>query len=312
MKKKTAPRPSRLVPQQPARKNRLISQTPQKKTRFFSRGRSQNSYRRNRLKGESRKTWLRGMAWLFGLLTMAGLGLGLVVLYHHLLTSPLFCIKDIDNIEIDGAKRLSRSLLLQQSKLVPGASLLAIRPGQVERALMTHPWIAKAEVSRKWPNSLHLTIQERDPMALVQFGEELLYMDRQGMIFKPLSPGDPHNFPVITGLTPDQFKHPDGELPEVVAQAFQLMDVLKTTSPPLNLENISEIHVDLERGFTLYANGVGVALDLGLKDYSEKLQKFVQLWPALVQRGLVARVGRINLTYPRRVLVTLKGMEANP
>jgi cell division septal protein FtsQ len=53
-------------------------------------------------------------------------------------------------------------------------------------------------------------------------------------------------------------------------------------------------------------------LDLGLKDYSEKLQKFVQLWPSLVQRGLVAKVGRINLTYPRRVLVTLKGMEANP
>jgi cell division septal protein FtsQ len=245
-------------------------------------------------------------------LTLAGLGLGLVVLYHHLLTSPLFCIKDIDHIEIEGARRLSRSLLLEQSKLAPGASLLAIRPGQVERALMTHPWIAKAEVSRKWPKSLHLTIQERDPVALVQFGEELLYMDRQGMIFKPLSPGDPHNFPVITGLTPDQFKHPAGELPEVVAQAFQLMDVLKATSPPLNLENISEIHVDLERGFTLYANGVGVALDLGLKDYSEKLQKFVQLWPALVQRGLVARVGRINLTYPRRVLVTLKGMEANP
>ena len=312
MKKKTAPRPSRLVSQQPARKNRLISQKPQKKTRSFPRGRSQNSYRRNRSKGESRKTWLRGLACLSGLLTLAALGLGLVVLYHHLLTSPRFCIKDIDNIEIEGARRLSRSLLLQQSKLAPGASLLAIRPGQVERALLTHPWIAKAEVSRKWPNSLHLKIQERDPVALVQIGEELLYMDRQGMIFKPLSPGDPHNFPVITGLTPDQFKHAAGDLPEVVAQAFQLMDVLKATPPPLNLENISEIHVDLERGFTLYANGVGVALDLGLTDYSEKLQKFVQLWPALVQKGLVARVGRINLTYPRRVLVTLKGMEANP
>jgi cell division protein FtsQ len=313
MKKKTEPRPSRLVPQRPAPKPRgTFTPRPKAKTRILPRGRPQNSYRRKRVKGESLKTWLRGAAWLLGVLALAGLCLGLVVVYHQLLTSPRFCIKDIDHIEIEGAKRLSRNLLLQQSKLAPGASLLAIRPGQVERALMAHPWIAKAEVSRKWPNSLHLTIQERDPVALVQFGEELLYMDRQGMIFKPLSPGDPHNFPVITGLTPDLFKHAAGELPEVVAQAFQLMDVLKTTSPPLNLENISEIHVDLERGFTLYANGVGVALDLGLKDYSGKLQKFVQLWPGLVQRGLTAKVGRINLTYPRRVLVTLKGMEANP
>ena len=235
-----------------------------------------------------------------------------MVLYHQLLTSSLFCIKDINNIEIEGAKRLSRSLVLEQSKVGSGASLLAIRPGQVERALMTHPWIAKAEVSRKWPHSLHLKIQERDPVALVQFGEELLYMDRQGMIFKPLSPGDPHNFPVITGLTPEQFRHPAGDLPQVVTQAFQLMDVLKKTPPPLNLENISEIHVDLERGFTLYANGVGVGLDLGLQEYSEKLQKFAQLWPVLVQKGLLSKINRINLNYPRRALVTLKGMEANP
>jgi cell division septal protein FtsQ len=312
MKKKTAPRPSRLVPQQPARKNRLIPQKPQKKTRFFSRGRSQNSYRRNRVKGEFRKTWLRRLGWCFGGLTLAGVCLGLVVLYHQLLTCNLFCIKDIDNIEIEGARRLSRSLVLEQSKVSPGASLLAIRPGQVERALMAHPWIAKAEVSRKWPQNLHLTIQERDPVALVQFGEELLYMDRQGMIFKPLSPGDPHNFPVITGLTPEQFRHPAGDLPLVVTQAFQLMDELKKTPAPLNLENISEIHVDLERGFTLYANGVGVGLDLGLQEYPEKLQKFAQLWPVLVQKGLMTKVGRINLNYPRRALVTLKGMEANP
>ncbi len=312
MKKKTEPRPSRLVSQRPAPKPRGSARRAKSKTRTLPRGRPQNSYRRNRVKGESRKIWLRGVAWFFGLVTLAGLCLGLLVLYHQLLTCNMFCIKDINNIEIDGARRLSRSLLLQQSKLTPGVSLLAVRPGQVERALMTHPWIAKAEVSRKWPNGLRLTVQERDPVALVQIGEELLYMDRQGIIFKPLSPGDPHNFPVITGLTPAQFKHPAGQLPEVVAQAFQLMDVLKTTAPPLNLGNISEIHVDLERGFTLYANNMGVALDIGLKNYSEKLQKFVQLWPALVQRGLVARVGRINLTYPRRVLVTLKGMEANP
>ena len=210
-----------------------------------------------------------------------------MVLYHQLLTSTLFCIKDINNIEIEGAKRLSRSLVLEQAKVGSGASLLAIRPGQVERALMTHPWIAKAEVSRKWPHSLHLKIQERDPVALVQFGEELLYMDRQGMIFKPLSPGDPHNFPVITGLTPEQFRHPAGDLPQVVTQAFQLMDVLKKTPPPLNLENISEIHVDLERGFTLYANGVGVALDLGFQEYPEKLEKFAQLWPVLSAKGII-------------------------
>ena len=79
MKKKPEPRPSRLVPQRPAPKPRVFSPRPKSKTRTIPRGRPQNSYRRNRFKGESRKTWLRGAAWLFGLLTLAGLGLGLVV-----------------------------------------------------------------------------------------------------------------------------------------------------------------------------------------------------------------------------------------
>ncbi len=301
MKKSTVRPDSRLVPQRPVRKKGLLS-----------RGRSQNNYRRNRAKGESRRTWLRGVAWIFGSLTLAGFCLGLVVLYHQLLTCSTFCIKDINNIEIVGAKRLSRPVLLHQAGLKAGINLLAIRPGRVERALMSHPWIAKAEVSRKWPDHLLVKIQERDPVALVQIGEELLYMDRQGMLFKPLSPGDPHNFPVITGLTAAQFQHTVGVVPEVVVQALHLMEVLKKTPPPLNLENISEIHADLERGFTLYANGLSIALDIGFKDYSRKLQKFAQLWPHLVQKGLLAKAGRINLNYPRRVLVTLKGTEANP
>jgi cell division protein FtsQ len=300
MKKSTVRQPSRLVPQRPVRK----------KT-FLPRGRSQNNYRRNRVKGQSRRAWLKGLAFVLAVLTLAGLSVGLVAGYHQLLTCSLFCIKDINNIEIEGAKRLSRSMLLQQVRIAPGASLFAVRPDQMERALMAHPWIAKAEVSRKWPHNLHVWIQERDPVALVQIGEELLYVDGQGTLFKPLSPGDPHNFPVITGLGPEQFRHPEGGQPEVVTQAFHLLEILKKNPPPLNLENISEVHVDLERGFTLYANGLGAPLDLGLTDHVEKLQKFVQLWPVLVQKGLLARVGHINLNYPRRALVTLKGMEDN-
>lgn len=301
MKKSPEPRRSRLVPQRPVRKTRLLP-----------RGRSQNSYRRNRFKGDSRKTWLRGVAFFFGFLTLAGFCLGLVVLYHQLLTCSLFCIKDIHNIQVEGTKRLSRQVVLQKAGLHPGLNILALRLGRVEQALRTHPWIAKAEVSREWPHGLLIKIQERYPVALVQIGENLLYMDHQGILFKPLSPGDPHNFPVITGLAAAQFRQPAGDMSEVVAQAFQLMAVLKKTPAPLNLKNISEIHADLERGFTLYANGLRVPLDVGFKDFADKLHKFAKLWPVLVQKGLLAQVGRINLNYPRRVLVTLKGTEANP
>ncbi len=290
------------------RNTRLVPQRPVKKAGLFSRGHPRNTYRRKR-PGGPKRSWLRLVLGSLGILGLAGLSLGLVFLYHQLLTCSLFCIKDIKNIEIEGTHRLTSETVLHLAKLSPATNLLALRPGQVERSLTTHPWIVRAEVTRVWPHRLHLKIQEREPVALVQLDQDLYYVGRQGNLFKPLSPGDPHNFPIITGLKSEHFHQVGGAMPEILAQAFQLLEVLKKASPPLNLENISEVHVDLERGFSIYPNGLGGALDLGFKDHSEKLAKFARIWPTLAQKGYVGKIGRINLDYPQRALVTVKGME---
>ncbi len=292
----------RRLPQRSS--SRLVPQRPAKKTKIFRRG-PRNLYRRG---GSSPGSWRRPALFTFGFLILAGVSISLVLLYHQLLTSPRFCIKNIKNLEIVGLGRLTPETILEQAHLGPETNLLALRPGQVERALLAHPWIARAELTRIWPHRLRLRLKEREPVALVQMGE-LYYVDRQGCLFKPLSPGDPHNFPVITGLGPEHFRQGEGPVPEVLAQAFKLLELLKTASPPLNLENISELHVDLERGFTLYANGLGGGVDLGFTEHQGKLQKFAQIWPVLRQSGYLARAGRINLDYSQRVLLTLKGME---
>jgi len=291
--------------------SRLAPQRPVKKSRLFSPVKPRNSYRRSRGTGGSKRSWLGMVLGVGGLLSLAGLCLGLVLLYHQLLTSSYFCIKDIKNIEIDGAKRLSPEVILHLANLGPNTSLLAIRPGRLERALMTHPWIARADVTRKWPHRVQLKIQEREPVALVQVGERLFYIDHQGSLFNPLSPGDPHNFPVITGLKPENLQHPEGSLPPLVAQTFQLLEVLKKSPAPFNLENVSEVHLDLDRGFTLYVNGLGAALDLGFNDYSAKLEKFARVLPAMAQKGYLAKTGRINLDYPDRVLINQKVTDEN-
>jgi cell division septal protein FtsQ len=284
---------SKLKPQRPVKKEVLR--------------RKRNSYRR-RSKESSTRYWPWAVFLSFGFLTLAGLGLGLALLYYQVLTWNLFSIKDIKNIEITGLKRLQPELILQLAKLGPDTNLLALKPVQAEHALETHPWIARASLTRKWPQQLHLHIQEREPAALVQVAE-LYYVDQRGHLFKPLSPGDPHDFPVITGLPREFFSPNEGALPETMARISQLMDLLKKAPPPLSLENISEIHVDLERGLTLYANGLGAGVDLGRDLYQEKLQRLALAWPILTQKGYLPRAARINLDYPQKVLLTLKGTE---
>jgi len=286
----------------------LKPQRPAKKEVRFRR--SRRNYRRPPKK-EGPRYWRWAAFLTFGFLGLAGLGLGLALLYYQVLTWNLFFIKDTKNIDITGLKRLQPELVLQLTKLGPDTNLLALKPLQAERALETHPWIARATLTRKWPHRVHLQIQEREPIALVQAGE-LCYVDQRGNLFKPLSPGDPHDFPIITGLPREFFSPGQGALPETMARIVELMDLLKKAPPPLNLENISEIHVDLERGLTLFANGLGAGVDLGMGHYQEKLSRLAQAWPVITQKGYLPRAARINLDYPQKVLLSLKGMEENP
>lgn len=283
----------------------LKPQRPTKKEVRFRRTRK-NYRRRPKLDGP--KYWRWAAFFTFGFLTLAGLGLGLALLYYQVLTCGWFSIKDTKNIDIAGLKRLQPELVLQLAKLGPETNLLALKPIQVEHALETHPWIARATLTRKWPQRIYLHIQEREPVALVQVGE-LHYVDHRGHLFKPLSPGDPHDYPIITGLPREFFSPTEGALPETMERISQLMDLLKKNPPPLSLENISEIHVDLERGITLFANGLGAGVDLGRDRYQEKLQRLAQAWPVLTQKGYLPRAARINLDYPQKLLLTLKGTE---
>jgi cell division protein FtsQ len=285
-------RPSRLIPQQPTGK----------KPSLLRRGQPRNTLRRRRGKV---RLWPQALWFLLGVAGLAGISLGLVLLYYHLLTSPLFCIKDIDNIEIIGTQRFTRTQILDMAHLDSRTNLLALKPSLVEQTLLSHPWIAKAELERRWPNRLTLRLTERQPLALVQM-EELYYIDRSGFLFKPSSPLDPHDFPVITGLSREHFADDPRPASILLNQTVELVELLQHAPPPLDFKHVAEIHVDPERGFTLYLSRFKTALDFGFTDLPEKIKKLQAVWPFLSQRGYLAQTGRINLDHPQRLLLTLK------
>ncbi len=291
-----SPRSSRLIPQKPARKKQTL----------LGRGQSRNARRRR--SRESVRVW-PGILWFtLGLAGLAGVGLGLVVLYYQLLTCSFFCIKDINNIEVAGTQRFSRNQILEMAHLDARTNLLALKPALVEQALQTHPWIAKAELERHWPNHITLRLTERIPLALVQL-EDLYYIDRSGSLFKPSSPADPHDFPIITGLSRKQFPADQSAPSMLVSQALELLELLQNATGPLKSNYVAEINVDPERGFTLYLSGLKTAFYLGNSDLPEKIQNLTKVWPLLAQRGYLTKTARINLEHPQRLLLSLREME---
>lgn len=285
-------RPSRLIPQQPVRKKQTI----------LGRSQPRNTRRRRR---EGKRVW-PGIMWVaLGLTGLAGISLGLVLLYYQLLTWSLFCIKDVNNIEVTGTQRFSRSQILEMARLDARTNLVALKPALVEQTLQAHPWIAKAELERRWPNRLTLRLTERTPLALVQL-EDLYYIDKSGSLFRPSAPTDPHDFPVITGLSREHFPAGQNQSSTLVSQALELLELLKNATGPVKSSLVAEINVDPERGFTLYLSTLKTAFYLGFNDLPEKIQRLTNVWPLLAQRGYLAHSGRINLDHPQRLLLSLR------
>lgn len=240
---------------------------------------------------------------------LAGFSLVLVSGYQYLLNMPYFCIKSADNITITGHVRSNPAAALREMHLKPGTSLLAVQPLKVEKALLQQPWIEYAELTRVWPDQVRVVVREHTPVALVKLDKKLYLMNSRGFLFKAMEPHDPHEFPVITGLETEHFRHVEGNMSPLLAKVFDFLEMLQERDNFLTLSTVAEIHVDAERGFTIYPNDLHIGLSLGFQGYKQKLANLQKVLPHIKQHGELAKIDRIDLNYPQRVLVRLKQNE---
>ncbi|MFP3867458.1 MAG: cell division protein FtsQ/DivIB [Desulfobacteraceae bacterium] len=287
-------------------KNRRPSLNSARRPKPFRPRQRKNNYRRPPRSWEGFKKGLAYGLYLFTAITiLASVSLLLVAGYQYCLTSSYFCIKDASYIQIQGLDRISPAQILQIAQLSPGISLLAVKPLEIEKALKQHPWIERAELDRKWPDHLNIIIKEQQPVAIVHV-DRLYYMNRHGVLFKSLEPADSHDLPVITGLSSEHFHTDEAQASPLINKAIDLLELLKKTPAPLNLKNIAELHIDPERGLTLYPIAMGIGIELGFHEHKQKLVNFHRLLPTLERTGEIQQVARINLNYPHQVLVSFK------
>jgi cell division protein FtsQ len=272
-----------------------------------------NSYRVNPQFWQNLKSTISGIFFTLCVASLlAGFSLILVISYQYLLTLPYFVIKGPDGIKIEGQTLSNPAAILQEMNIKPGSSLLAFQPLKVEKALLRQPWIERAELTRVWPDQVHLQVREHQPLALVKLEQKLYLMDTRGILFKVMEPHDPHDFPVVTGLQLDHFQRLEGKMTPLLAKVFDFMELLQEKNNPLNLATVSEINVDPERGITIYPVEINLGVSIGFQGHSQKLANLQKVMPHIKQHGNLANIEKIDLNYPQRVLVSKKNTDQTP
>jgi cell division protein FtsQ len=186
----------------------------------------------------------------------AVLVLAAVWAYRQTQSDARFAVK---KIEIAGAVHTPRAAIDAITERYTGLNLFQIDIARVQRDLGSLQWIARIDIEKKLPDTLRITIAERVPVALVQSGAKLQYVDEHGVLFAELSPsvGD-DDLPLIAKASG----------PELVRSVALLRDL--RARDPQAFARISEVRPVAPAGFAIFDRQLGAVLYANAADLSAK------------------------------------------
>ncbi len=155
--------------------------------------------------------------------------------------SPLL---DVDGIDVEGASRTSREELVVASGIRFGQAMVDVDERGAVQAVAALPWIQTASVERRWPDSVVITVVERDPVAVAPAGEGWALVDATGQVLALLASA-PSNLLALEGIAP---AGPPGSV--LGGPATDLLAVAAAVPPDLRTR-VSAVQAGAEGGVEL-------------------------------------------------------------
>ncbi len=231
---------------------------------------------------------------------------GALLTGQMLLDSGYFAVSQV---QVQHQNHVTEGDILEASDINPGDSLFDLDLHLIGRKIEEHPWIARANVERVFPDQVVIRVEERVPRAIVDL-DYLYYVDAGGEIFKILDSSDQLDFPVITGIDRQELLENENKANSCLAKALALINELKRRTL-FDIGKVSEIHYDQQDGLVVYTYLGGVPVYLGWGDFAVKLDRLEQIFHDLEPRLMALAYIDLNVTDRVIVKVDKKRMIAS-
>ncbi|HLK41105.1 MAG TPA: FtsQ-type POTRA domain-containing protein [Polyangiaceae bacterium] len=221
---------------------------------------------------------------------------------RHVLGSPRFAIM---HVEVTGNDRLPGESVVAESGLALGSNVFAADLDLARSRILADPWVADAQLVRRLPGTILVRVTERRPAAIVAMDETYL-ASADGEPFKRLEPGDPMDFPLVTGLRAEALAEDRPGALRTVQRAIDLAaefehGALAKRAP------LQEVHLGADGSFTIIVGHAGMELVLGPPPFRRKLDQAARVVAELERRGAKADAIMLdNDTRPERVVVRMR------
>lgn len=108
----------------------------------------------------------------------------------------------IQNVYISGQKNVSMNDIKQALNVTQGEPIFSVSLEELKKRTESVGWIKEARIERELPSTLHITLIEREPVAVWQYQGKVKLVDRDGAIITEGTRGAAENFtslPYIVG-----------------------------------------------------------------------------------------------------------------
>ncbi len=212
--------------------------------------------------------------------------------------APYFNLR---NVEVTGNHKLSATEVIEVAEIESGVNLLTVELDAIVLRLKRHPWLRSAAVYRRFPDQLIVEVEERSPRGVLAV-DKLYYLDENAEIFTRLFPGDSIDYPLFTGLKPNEIINNGLAVQDTLRVAMGLLDKLDKFSSELSVSDLSEIRLNLDEGVSLLTRS-GQLVVLGKNNFESKLTRYGQLRKLLADKGDWHKARVINLDFDDRAIV---------
>ena len=130
--------------------------------------------------------------------------IGMAMLDREKLTNDLLTISGnaglvLTDIQVRGRAHTPQSRLLAELNLQIGAPILGIDLQNLHHNTSQIGWVEDAIIERRLPGTIHITLRERVPIALLQNNDKHKLIDRTGAIIDGADPSQFTHLPVVAG-----------------------------------------------------------------------------------------------------------------
>jgi cell division septal protein FtsQ len=210
------------------------------------------------------------------------------VLTAWVLTSAEFTLREI---VVRSGEQVPESWVQSELAVLQGYPIFKLQLGQIERHLVTHPWVREAVVRKRLPDQLRVKLAERRPAAVLRLESELLFVDIEGVAFAPFDPAiGPADLLLLSG----------GSRPAELRRALEVARRVERAEPTWAAA-LSEIEILNHSDFRLFCAILPFPVIVTRDRLEEGLESLRFYLPEIEPHE--AAVGAIDLRFEQYVVI---------